>query len=167
MLTLWKPNSLRRHPNGKGATSDRPAQAPARSLFDDFDRLFDRAFEGIPFASYGWGDQRMSLVPADVHESADAYRVAMDLPGLDREDIEVKLEGETLTVRAERKAESRHESETFLRSERSHGILHRSFLLPSSVDAGKVAATYRNGVLEVTLPKREEARPKAIAVKVT
>ena len=158
MLTIWKPNTLRRKENGT---------AFGHSVFDELDRMFDRALQDMALAPVGWsGTRAFSGLAADVSETKDEYRVRIDLPGVRSEDIEVKIENETLTVQATRATEVRSDDESFLRSERSHGAFRRSFALPASVDAAKVDARYENGVLRLTLPKREEAKPRAITVNV-
>lgn len=155
MLTLWNPLAKR---NGGTLVS----------LSRDVDRLFsemDRAFRDFSLPAFGWNIES-SLPAADVVETADAVTVRIDLPGHDPKNIQVNVEDDLLTVRSERKAESEDKGETWHRSERSYGVYARSFALPASVDADKAEARYEHGVLSVTLPKREEARPKTIAVKV-
>jgi HSP20 family protein len=132
------------------------------------DRVFgemDRAFRDFTLPAVGWNVE--SAVPAaDVIETADAINLRMDLPGHDVKDIRVTVENGVLTVRSERKTDTQESGETWHCSERSHGLFSRSFALPATVDAQKAEARYQNGVLSITLPKREDARPKAIDVKV-
>jgi HSP20 family protein len=155
MLTRWNPLAKR---NG---TAVIPMER-------DFDRLFsemDRAFRDVAMPAVGWSFE--TPVPAaDVVETADAVTVRMDLPGHDAKDIHVNVENDVLTVRSERKTETQEKGETLHRCERSYGLYTRSFALPATVDAQKAEARYENGVLSVTLPKREDARPRAIAVHV-
>jgi HSP20 family protein len=107
------------------------------------------------------------LVPAaDVIETADAIRVRMDLPGHEATDIHVNVENDVLTVRSERKTEKDEKGATSHYSERSYGLYTRSLVLPAPADAQKAEARYENGVLSITLPKREDAKPKALDVKV-
>ena len=89
-----------------------------------------------------------------------------DLPGIDPKDVEINVQNNTLTLRGERKFESDVKQDDFRRIERVYGSFVRSFALPQAVDADKVEAEYRNGVLEVKLPKRPEAKPKQIKVAV-
>jgi HSP20 family protein len=106
-----------------------------------------------------------SWVPAlDVAEDKDNYRVRVELPGLKREDIEVALDDGTLVISGERKAEAHVEGTAIHRQERYYGKFSRALTLPSAVAADKVTANYRDGVLTVTVPKAEEAKPKTIAV---
>lgn len=104
--------------------------------------------------------------PADVLETAEAYEVSLDLPGLKPEAISVKLEGDTLTITAERTQAEPGEKAGYLRSERSFGQYQRAFVLGDEVDGSKPEAKYEQGVLTVRLPKREERKPRTVQVKV-
>lgn len=105
--------------------------------------------------------------PVDIYETADhAIVVKADLPDMTREDIEVTVEQNTLTLRGTKKLPADVKEEQFRRIERTYGTFSRSFTLPNTVDASRVAADYRNGVLTVTLPFREESRPRTINVEV-
>lgn len=99
-------------------------------------------------------------------ETEDAVQVKVDLPGHDPESIKVKLDGDTLTIQSERKQEEKHEGKGYRRIERSYGSYARSFVLGRGLDASATQARYENGVLTVTVPKKEEAKPKSIEVKV-
>lgn len=107
-------------------------------------------------------------VPAvDIYENGKQELVLKaELPDMKREDIQVVFENNTLTIKGERKFESDVNKEQFHRVERAYGTFSRSFSLPSTVDASKIAAEYRNGVLTVSLPFREEAKPRTINVEV-
>jgi HSP20 family protein len=89
-----------------------------------------------------------------------------ELPGMSREDIEVSVENSTLVMKGTKKFDAEVKEEQYRRIERSYGTFHRSFTLPNTVDAGKVTAEFKNGVLTVKLPFREEAKPRAINVDV-
>jgi HSP20 family protein len=102
--------------------------------------------------------------PADVVETADAIVVRLDLPGHKSDDIQLKVENDVLIVEAQRKLTERN-GETYHRSERVFARSARSFKLPANVDSGRTEASYVDGVLEITLPKREEAKPRTIQVK--
>lgn len=104
--------------------------------------------------------------PADVIETSEGIRVSVDLPGHDPSSIEVKLEDNVLTIRSERRLEKAAEGETVLRRERAIGNFSRSFGLPQTVDPNRVEAKLELGVLTVTLPRREEAKPRVIDVQV-
>lgn len=107
-------------------------------------------------------------VPAvDIFENGKQELVIKaELPDMNREDIQVVFENNTLTLKGERKFESDVKEDQFHRVERAYGAFSRSFSLPSTVDASKIAAEYKNGVLTVTLPFREESKPRTINVEV-
>ncbi len=105
--------------------------------------------------------------PVDIYETGSHDLVLKaELPDMSREDIEVTVENNTLTMRGTKKLPADIKEEQFRRIERSYGTFTRSFTLPNTVDATKVSADYRNGVLTVTLPYREEAKPRTINVDV-
>lgn len=108
------------------------------------------------------------LPPVDIYETA-AHEIVLkaEAPGLKREDIELTVENNTLTIRGDRKKDDGVSEDRYHRVERTFGPFSRSFTLPSTVDAGRVRAEYRDGVLTVTLPVREEVRPRQIQVNVT
>jgi len=111
--------------------------------------------------------QRGAWSPAvDVYEADREIVLKADLPGLKREDIELTFENQTLTLRGERRREDGVTDQQYQRVERMYGPFSRSFTLPSAVDAGAVRADYREGVLTVRLPLREETRPRQIQVAV-
>lgn len=103
---------------------------------------------------------------ADVLETEAGFRVVLDLPGLDPATIKLDLEDDTLTVQADRARPALAEGEKLHRSERRFGTFFRAFTLPKTVDGAKVEARYEHGVLTVALPKRDEAKPRTIAVQV-
>jgi HSP20 family protein len=103
--------------------------------------------------------------PADIYETAEGITLQVDLPGHDAKAIEVKVENDTLSLKSERKLE-RSDKDGARRLERSFGVYTRSFVLPRTVDASKVEARYENGVLTLTLPRRDESRPRVVEVKV-
>jgi HSP20 family protein len=134
------------------------------TLRDEIDRLFESPLAGIgemtqPFMS-GW------MPAVDLFEDKDNFTVKAELPGMKNEDIEVSVHEGVLTISGERKKENeRKESESY-RAERVFGRFHRTVSLPATVNAEKVAAAYKDGVLTVTLPKAEEAKPKQIPITV-
>lgn len=105
--------------------------------------------------------------PVDIIET-DNHEVVIkaELPDLDRDDIHIKVENNTLTISGEKKMDSEVKENQYRRMERSYGAFSRSFTLPQTVDAGNIAAEYKNGVLTVRLPLREEAKPRQIQVQV-
>ena len=102
----------------------------------------------------------------DVFEEKDDIVVKAEIPGMDKDDIEVKLTDHTLTIKGEKKKEEETKQENYYRSERSYGTFLRTLDLPKDVHADKVKATFKNGVLEVRMPKTEEAKAKETKVKV-
>ena len=106
------------------------------------------------------------LPPVDIYET-DAREIVVkaELPGLKREDISLTVENSTLTLKGERRHEDGVKDDRYHRVERTYGAFSRSFTLPSTVDGARVRAEYRDGVLAVTLPLREEARPRQIQVE--
>src|SRR5262245_3197034 len=122
---------------------------------------------GFSFVDFALpGVTTSTRVAADVIETKDALLVKMDLPGVDPAAIKVGIEKDVLTVSAQRKAPERKDNaEVWHRSEIGYGELGRSFTLPATIDGGRTEARYESGVLTLTLPKREEAKPRKIEVK--
>ncbi len=133
---------------------------PETAFRTELDSLFDTFFDTNGTESYG-------LAPIDVVEEKDAYLVKVELPGVQAKDVSVTVDNGVLTVRGEKKQESEEKGKTFHRVERRYGAFQRSFALPTAADAAGADATYRDGILCIKLAKREEAKPKAIEVKVT
>lgn len=126
-----------------------------------------RLFE--PFARFATGDEDLvsgTWVPAvDVAETQEKILVRAEVPGLKQEDISIEFENGLLTIRGDRKLE-KTEGVTWHRVERIYGNFSRSFTLPRTVDPERIAASYREGILEIEVPKREEAKPKHIKIAV-
>jgi HSP20 family protein len=132
------------------------------SLRDEMNRLFEFSYPSRDTGLFsGWS-------PAlDVYDEKDSFSVKVELPGMKKEDIEISYHDGALTVSGERKHErEKQEGETF-RSERYFGRFQRTVTLPARVDAGKIAASYKDGVLHIELPKAEDAKPKRIDVNVS
>jgi HSP20 family protein len=130
-------------------------------LQDDVNRLFDASL-GLNRSteSYGW-------TPAvDVFEDAEGVTFKFELPEVEAKDLDVRLEDGTLTVRGERKLEREDRREGYHRIERAYSSFARSFTLPGTLEAEKASAEQKNGVLRIFVPKRAEAKPKSISVKV-
>jgi HSP20 family protein len=127
-----------------------------------------RFFEPF-FGRFNFLDEQMNSgtwAPAvDVAEETDKILVRVEVPGMKQEDLKVNYEDGLLSVSGERQFE-RNESRNYHRIERTYGSFVRTFSLPRSVDAGKIAANYRDGILEIEIPKLEEAKPKQIAINV-
>jgi HSP20 family protein len=104
--------------------------------------------------------------PVDIYEDEHNITLKLEVPGIDEKDIDVRIEGNTLTVHGERKIGKEEREENFRRIERQYGSFTRSFTLPSSVDPGQVSANYDKGMLKINLAKKAEAKPKQIKVNV-
>lgn len=134
------------------------------SIQDRMNRLFEqtlsrsRTEEGITASTWS---------PAvDIYETPETILMKADLPGLSREDIEIQIQDNTLTLRGERRFAKDVQQENYLRIERAYGVFHRNFTLPATVEQERIRAVFLDGVLELTLPKAEEAKPKKIAIEV-
>ena len=133
------------------------------NLRDEIDRLFE-----APLAELVRNSQLLSgWTPAlDVSEEKDHFTVKAELPGMKKEDIEVAMHEGSLSISGERKSESKHEDSEMYRAERFFGRFQRTVSLPAPVAVDKIQAQYKDGVLTITLPKTEEAKPKRIEVNV-
>ena len=144
---------------------NRPTPAIARDLFsarEEMDRLFDRFFEGSPLRA----EFTPAFAPAvDVEETSDAWLLRADLPGMSEKDVKVSLVGDTVTIRGERRIERSTKEATLHRWERASGTFERSFQLPSPPQGDAVKASYKDGVLEIRVPKAEQARVREIEVQ--
>ena len=133
------------------------------AIQERMNRLFGNAYLRDEDTSF-----RGAWVPAvDIFETENHDLVVRaELPGMTREDIEVSVENSTLVLKGEKKFDGEVKEENYRRIERTYGQFHRSFTLPNTVDTSKVSAEYKNGVLTVKLPFREEAKPRTINVDV-
>ena len=124
-----------------------------------FHRHFDQPYEEPQGTASGWSP----LV--DVFEDSEGIRLKVELPEVDANDVDIQLEGNTLTMRGERKLENADRQEGYHRVERSYGSFSRRFTLPSTVEAANVTAQSRDGVLRIFLPKKAETKPRQIKVQ--
>ncbi|HTK31273.1 MAG TPA: Hsp20/alpha crystallin family protein [Candidatus Saccharimonadaceae bacterium] len=141
--------------------------APANSLMtlrNEMDRLFDRIWDGDANKVSAQGDWLPAL---DLRETKEGFFVMLDVPGIEPRDIHVTLREGLLIIRGERKNEIEEKEETFYRTERQYGIFSRAVRLPSAVDGSKVAASFKNGVLTVMVPKSAESKDRDIPVHVS
>jgi HSP20 family protein len=165
----------------KRAMIEKPESAVLPTAFETMSRLeqdMERMFHEFwrrpfPFLSLwdqerSWPGKMVSLqMPAvDVYEESDEVVVKAELPGLSKEDIDVTLTDSTLTLKGERKKEEEVKEKNFYRSERSRGSFVRSIELPSEVKTDQTKASFKNGILEIRLPKTEEAKKKFTKVKI-
>ena len=130
-----------------------------------FEDVFGRPF--LPGIWRVFPSEELVWAPAiDVVEEEDKFSVKVELPGVKEEDVNVTVAGSTLTIEGEKKAESEVKRKGYYYSETTYGSFSRSIIIPSTVSASKIEANYDKGVLEITLPKAPEVKPKKIAVAV-
>jgi HSP20 family protein len=134
-----------------------------RTLQEEVNRLFTgnaaRAFDDEGIARGSWSPN------VDIYENKDQIVIEAELPGMAREDFDLSVENNTITLRGERHFEKKDETDNYHRVERAYGSFTRSFTLPNTVSGEGAVADYRNGVLRVTLPKKEETRARRIEIK--
>ena len=140
---------------------------PFRDLISIQDRM-NRLFEQTLSRSRGEeGSSAATWTPAvDIYETLDTIVLKAELPGVVREDIEIQIDDNTLTLKGERRFSKDVQEESYLRIERTFGSFHRCFTLPATIQQEKIRAVCRDGVLELTLPKAEGSKPKRIAIEV-
>jgi HSP20 family protein len=132
------------------------------SLQDRLDRMFrdiDRTRTAQNFISSQW------TPPVDIFEAGDLYVIKLEVPEVDKESIDITMEGNELTLTGERKIEEGTEGEQYLRMERGYGTFTRSFSLTQAIDASGIKASIKDGILRVELPKKEEVKPKQIIIE--
>lgn len=138
---------------------------PYRELFDlqrDINQLFDASYAapGEDVALRAW-------TPAvDVYEDENSFLIKLELPEVNKDDVKVSLNENTLSISGERRVENEQKRDNYHRVERSYGQFYRSFTLPPNVNTAAINAQFKDGMLRLTLPKKEEAKPKQIEVKV-
>ena len=140
---------------------------PFRDAFrmqDELNRLFDYSARGL--SPEGEALSTAWAPPVDIYEDTEGITLKAEVAGLAPGDIDIRIENGTLTLKGERKLEKEEHKDNYRRVERNYGAFSRSFSLPTTVDAEKVRAENKNGVLSVFLPKREETKPRQIRVAV-
>jgi len=143
-------------------------EQPIRLLQRDFNRMFDEFFRGFGLAPFrGFGEQWDVFSPrVDVVERDKEIEVSVELPGMDENDINVTLSRDTLTVSGEKREEREDQGRNYYHVERSYGSFRRSILLPAEVNENRAEATFKKGVLTITLPRTAEAQArKRIPIK--
>lgn len=136
---------------------------PRGELFavqDEINRMFDNLFGGLRDE-----DSSMLVPPVDITEDEDKFVVMVELPGIKKDEIKLTLKDDSLTISGSKKRESEEGDDRHHRIERAFGSFCRTITLPSKVESGNIAASYKDGVLHVTIPKAAEAKPKEIAIK--
>lgn len=135
---------------------------------DPIRQLFDRLFEGSLVDQNGRDESSVVTSqwtpPVDIREEPEQFVLQADIPGVDPKDIEIQMDRGLLTIKGERRIERRFDDGRFSRVERMHGQFHRRFALPDSADPDRISASGNNGVLEIVIPKRAEARPRRIPI---
>ena len=138
------------------------------SLQDRMNRMFDESFRTARTGNADDWALGGSWAPAvDIYEQDGNIVMKAELPGVDPKAVDIRLENNTLTLRGERKLDKEVKEDSYHRVERAYGAFSRSFTLPTVVDQGSIKAEYRDGVLKLVLPKREEAKPRQIQINVT
>jgi HSP20 family protein len=139
---------------------------PATAAFEPF-RLMRNLMRWDPYRDFGFPEDlaTSSFMPSfDVKETQDAYVFTADMPGIRREDLQIELAGNRLTISGKREREEQAVQPTFYTQERSYGSFSRTFALPEEVESGKVVAELRDGVLHLMVPKSPEVRPQKIDI---
>jgi HSP20 family protein len=136
-------------------------------LFEDFgDDSWRRPFRSLAGFEKGWAQKFAATPAADVAETDKAYEITAELPGIDQKNIEVNVASGGITIKGEKKEETEEKKKDYYVSERRYGSFERYFGLPEGVDADKIEATFKNGVLKVILPKTAEAQKAAKKIEV-
>ncbi|TLD40762.1 MAG: heat shock protein Hsp20 [Candidatus Jettenia ecosi] len=130
------------------------------SLQNEMNRMMDSIFREGSLTETG-----MWLPPIDLSETNDKITVKAEIPGIDPKDIDISIQDNTLFLKGEKKEEKEEKGKNYYRVERQYGSFSRSVVLPATVDTDKVTAECKNGVLEITLQKKEEVKPKQISIK--
>lgn len=133
------------------------------SVRDEMNRVLNEVFGRNTNDESSWFSGAWTP-PVDIYETDDALVMKAELPGFSKDDISIEMKENTLVIKGERKREDEVKEGNYHRSERTYGAFQRSFLLPTTVDQEKVSAAYKDGVLELRLPKVQAAQPKRIAV---
>jgi HSP20 family protein len=147
---------------------------PFESLRQEIDRLFDDFGMGFPFRRSLWATEPLfrrevtwpTMPAVDVVEGEKAYEITAELPGMDEKNIEVKMADGRLTIKGEKQEEKEEKKKDYYLQERHFGSFERSFDIPESVDPNKIEASFKKGVLTVTLPKKAEAQKPAKKIEV-
>jgi HSP20 family protein len=133
------------------------------TLREKMNRMFEDVFtgrteEGKDLTASTWAPS------VDIFETEKELVLTAEVPGIDEKDIEIKIEENTLSLKGERKFEKETKEENYHRIERSYGSFYRAFTLPNSIDPEKIRATHENGVLKITMPKRDELQPRKVKI---
>lgn len=135
------------------------------NLQNEMNRLFDFSIGRWPVRGMGLMEGEWSPT-VDVYDSKDNMMVKADIPGMKKEDIDISVHGDILTIKGEKKEETETKENNYVKTERFYGSFNRVLTLPSEIDESKVKASYKDGVLDIILPKKEEHKPKQIKVDI-
>ncbi len=133
-------------------------------LREAMDRLFEESFIE-PARFWSWPQAQMGNLPLDVYQTDDHVMVKASIPGVSPEEVDISITGDMLTIKGEHKEETEAKEDDYFRKERRFGAFSRSVTIPVPVQGDKADATFQDGVLRISMPKAEEARPKQIKVK--
>ncbi len=156
MLERWKPELFQW----------RPIRELEREL-EEIERRFEEIF-GRPFFPVAWKRapvRRAWSPPVEVFEKENEFVIRAELPGMKKEEIDISITGDTLTIKGERKMEEEVKEENYYLCERCYGAFERSITLPTEIDIDRATASYENGVLEIRLPKAPKVVPKRLEIK--
>jgi HSP20 family protein len=153
--------------HGKGLVRRREWESPIQALHDEMNDLFDNFFGSAAIEPFVKLRASAAFVPSvNVSEDEKEIMVTAELPGMEQKDIELNIANDTLTIQGEKKAENEQKGKNFYRIERSYGSFQRVIPLTAEVEEDKVAATFKNGVLKITLPKTAKAKEKGKKIEV-
>lgn len=152
---------------GGGAMQPWTGGFPMANLLDDLRTEFDRFFrEAEGFLPTSFNREDIAFVPpVDIQERGNEYQIKAELPGIDPQDVDVRVEGNTLIIRGERKQEEEETGTNFFRRERNYGSFMRAFTLPETIDADHIKATAKGGLLTITVPKTAPGRTSRVEVQ--
>jgi HSP20 family protein len=134
---------------------------------DSFRREMDRMFDNFFGRGADVAEPSLTWYPSvDIKETKDDFVLMAEVPGMSKDDIKINISENTLTIKGEKKEEKKEEDQNYHRVERRYGSFQRSFTLPTQIQESKVKAAYKDGVLTITMPKKEEVKPKEIPISV-
>ena len=153
-LERWRPSALR--------------QWRGTRALDEVERYMDELLGGWPFRTWRRlpAEEMLWSPPMEMYEKADRFVVRAELPGVNQDEIDISMVGDTLVIKGERRVSQEVKEEEYHRCEVSYGSFSRSIHIPAAVDVNKIEANYEDGVLEINLPKTKEAKPAKIQVKI-
>ncbi len=135
---------------------------------DSFRREMDRMFDNFFGRETEVSESSLTWYPSvDIKETKDDFVLTAEVPGMSKDDIKINISENTLTIKGEKKEEKKEEDHNFHRVERRYGAFQRSFTLPNQIQGNKVKASYKDGILTIAMPKKEEVKPKEIPITVS